>query len=522
MSEHEQTTASGVMGSGERRRRGARGALRAARTHKTLTMLPTLENNIPVYEVLNSEGLDLIHDASMKILEEVGIVFRDDEALADWKAAGAEVDGERVRLHRDLVMALVAKAPSEYTMHARNPERSVKVGNRNRIFAPVYGPPYVLDLDNQRRYSTLEDLENFHKLAYMCPAMHNTGFVTCEPTDVPVPWRHLHIVYSALAHSDKSFMGAVTAGHRAQDTVDMAKLVFGEEFLQNHTVLTSLANCNSPLVWDTTMLQAVRVYCRNNQAVILAPFVLGGANTPASTVGAVAQLNAEALAGIAYGQLVRAGAPTVYGNFLATVSMQSGAPMLGTPEVQLMTFMIGQLARRYDLPWRSTTLVSGAKSFDAQAGYESATTAMAVALSGAHYMWHAAGWNEAGLCASYAKFVVDAEQCEMLYKLIQGPDMGGLDEAMAAVREVGPGGHFLGTAHTLAHFKSAFYMPQLLNNNSFEQWQAEGAKDTNTQGLEKARQLLKDYEPPSLDPAVDEALRDFVRRRKAELPAQEL
>jgi trimethylamine--corrinoid protein Co-methyltransferase len=282
--------------------------------------------------------------------------------------------------------------------------------------------------------------------------------------------------------------------------------------------MTSVISCNSPLVWDQTMLEAMRVYCRSNQAVLCSPFVLGGANTPASTVAAVAQLNAEALAGIAYGQLVGPGSPTVYGHYLATVSMKSGAPMAGTPEIAMMNFIIGQLARRYDLPWRSTTHAAGSKVFDAQSGYESASTGMAVLLSGANFMWHAAGWDEAGLVACFAKFVVDAEQCEMLYRLGQGPQFGDFDDALAAVREVGPGGHYLGAAHTLEHFQSAFFMSELFDNNSYEQWKADGAKDACTRALEKARQLLADYEQPSLDPAIDESLQAFIRKRQSEIP----
>lgn len=520
--EHAIPTTTNAPESSGRQRRGARRALRAARSTKTVAALPTLQRKIPVYEVLNEEGLELIHEASMKILEEVGIDFRDQVALASWREAGAEISGERVRIPRELLMELVANAPSEYTLHARNPERSVAVGHQHSIFVPMHGAPYVRDLDDQRRYSTLADLENFNKLAHMSPALHTTSGNICECIDIPVPWRHLHFVYSGLAHSDKPIMGAVTAEERAEDTVAMAKIVFGEAFIEQHTVMTSVINGNSPLVWDATMLAAMRVYCQHNQAVLVSPFVMAGANTPASTVGAVAQLNAEALAGIAYGQLVRPGAPTVYGHFLATVSMQSGAPMAGTPEISLMNFMIGQLARRYNLPWRSTAAAAGSKLFDAQAGYESATTMLAVLLSGAHFIWHAAGWNEGGLVASFAKFVTDAEQCEMLYKLAQGPDFSDLDEAMAAVREVGPGGHYLGTGHTLQHFQSAFFMPQLLDNSNFEQWQAEGGADTTTRALRKARELLAEYEQPQLDPAVDEALLAFIQRRKSEISPNQL
>ncbi|MGF1608480.1 MAG: trimethylamine methyltransferase family protein [Kiloniellales bacterium] len=509
-------------GSQAGRRRGGRQARREERLATPVVSLPTLVRQIPVYEVLDEEGVELIHDASMTILEEVGIDFRDDEALAIWRDAGADVREQRVRIGRDMLLELVGKAPESYRMAARNPERSVEVGGRNVIFVPSYGSPYVLDLEGRRRYSTLKDLQDFHKLAYLSPALHMTGGITCEPIDVPVAKRHLHIAYSALKHSDKPFMGASTARERAEDTIAMAKIVFGDDFVEQNTVLTTVCNCNSPLVWDSTMLDAVKVHARHNQAVLMTPFVMAGANTPASSVGAVAQLNAEALAGIAFAQLVRPGAPMVYGHFLATVSMKSGAPMAGTPEICLMNYMIGQLARRYRLPLRSSGMINGSKLADAQAAYESIMTMHSVLLSGANYIFHAAGWLEAGLTASFAKFVLDAEQSAMLYRYGQGVELASLQAALADVREIGPGGHYLGTQYTQDHFQTAFFMPELLDNNSFEQWQAEGGKDANTRGLEKARQLLDRYEDtaPRLDPAVDEALRAFIARREAELPDQ--
>ena len=502
------------------RRRGGRQARRDERLSTPVVSLPTLVRNIPVYEVLDQGGVELIHRASMKILQEVGIDFRDEEALAIWRRAGARVEDERVYIEEGLLLDLVAKAPGEYTMNARNPQRTVRVGGRNTIFVPVYGSPFVLDLENERRYSTLKDLQDFHKLAYLSPALHLTGGIICEPVDIPVAKRHLHIAYSALKNSDKPFMGASTGRERAEDTIAMAKIVFGDDYVENNTVLTSVCNCNSPLVWDATMLDAVKVHARHNQAILLSPFVMAGANTPASSVGAVAQLNAEALAGIAFSQLVRPGAPMVYGHFLATVSMKSGAPMAGTPEICMMNYMIGQLARRYDLPLRSSGMVCGSKLSDAQAAYESMMTMHSVLLAGANYIFHSAGWLEAGLTAGFAKFVLDAEQIEMFYKYGQGVDFEGFDEAMAAVREVGPGGHYLGTKHTQDNFQTAFYMPELLDNNSFEQWEAEGAKDAHRRGTEKARSLLERFEDdaPGLDPAVDEALLAFIAEREAALP----
>jgi trimethylamine--corrinoid protein Co-methyltransferase len=280
----------------------------------------------------------------------------------------------------------------------------------------------------------------------------------------------------------------------------------------------SLVNGNSPLVWDATMIGAMRVYARAGQAVVVAPFTLAGANTPASATATVAELNAEALTAIAYAQLERSGAPVIYGSFLAAVSMKSGAPMAGTSELAMMNLMIGQLARRYGLPWRSSGLLTGSKLCDAQAAYESAFNMMPIVLAGANYVMHCAGWTEAGLTANFAKFMLDAEQMEMLHKLALGPRFEDFDEALGTMRDVGPGGHFLGTAHTQAHFKDAFFMAELFDNNSFEQWQADGAKDATARGLEAARRALDAYAAPPLDQGIEEGLRDFVARREAELP----
>jgi trimethylamine--corrinoid protein Co-methyltransferase len=480
--------------------------------------LPVLDRKIPVYEILGEESLERIHQASLDILEQIGIEFRDAEATRMWRDAGAEVDRFRVRIPGDLLMALIAKNPERFTVRARNPERSTEIGGNKVAFAPTYGSPFVYDFNNERRYATLADLQKFHQLAYLAPVLHNTGAVTCEPVDVAIPKRHLHITYSAIKHSDKPFMGPVTAPERAADAVRMAQIVFGEDVLDAGPVMISLVNCNSPLVWDETMLGALKVYARANQSVIVAPFVLAGANTPASAVGAVAQLNAEALAGIAFAQLCRPGCPMIYGHFLAAVSMKSGAPMAGTPELAFMNFMIGQLARKYRLPLRSSGMLAGAKRVDAQAAYESIQNMWGAFLSGANYILHSAGWNEAGLGASFAKFVLDCEQVEMFYRLGQGPQFGDMADALAAVREIGPGGHYLGTAHTQEHFQTAFFMPTLLDNNSFEQWQLDGSKDASARGLEAARRMLDSYEPPPLDPAIDEALLAFIREREAVLP----
>lgn len=499
------------------RRGGGRVGRRAMRA-APVASFPTLVRKIPVYEIVPDEAVELIHRESLTILEEVGCEFRDDEAIALWKEAGADVSETRVRLDRNLVMDLVSKIPSEFTLNARNPERSVKVGGNNSIFVPMYGAPYVRDLDNNRRYGTLADLQNFHKLAYMAPALHSSSSIICEPMDIPVPKRHLHIIHSALKHSDKPFMGIVTSRERAEDTMKMAGLVFGEEFVKDNPVLVSITNCNSPLVWDATMLDAMKVYARHNQPLILAPFALCGASTSASSVGAVAQVNAEALAGLAFTQLVRPGSPQIYGQFMVTVDMKSGAPMGGTPEAAQMMYLMGALARKYKLPWRTSGFHVGSKLNDAQAGYEANMLMHAAILSGANYIWHSAGWLEAGLTCSYSKFATDCEQLVGWYKYAGGVSFDDFKDAMAAIREVGPAGHFLGTKHTLDHFESAFFMPTMMDFNSFEQWTAEGAKDHDTRGLEKARNMLADYEEPKLDIGIAEALQDFVARKERDLP----
>jgi trimethylamine--corrinoid protein Co-methyltransferase len=499
------------------RRGGGREGRRAMRS-QSVPSLPTLVRKIPVYELVPEEAVELIHQESCNILEEVGCEFRDPEAIALWKSGGGDVTDTRVRIDRALLMELVGKIPSQFRLHARNPERSVDVGGNNTVFVPMYGAPYVRDLDNHRRYGSLADLNNFHRLAQMSPALHSASSIICEPMEIPVPKRHLHIVHSAIKHCDKPFMGIVTARERAEDVMAMAGIVFGEEFVKDNPVLVAITNCNSPLVWDVTMLDAMKVYARHNQPVILAPFALCGASTSASSVGAVAQVNAEALAGLAFTQLVRPGSPQLYGQFMVTVDMKSGAPMGGTPEAAQMMFLMGALARRYKLPWRTSGFHVGSKLNDAQAGYEANMLMHAAILSGANYIWHVAGWLEAGLCCGYSKFVTDCEQLLGWYKYAGGLSFDDFKEAMAAVREVGPAGHFLGTQHTLEHFESAFFMPSLMDFNSFEQWSAEGAKDHDTRGRERARAMLQAYEEPKLDPAIDEALNDFIARRERELP----
>lgn len=477
-------------------------------------------NEIPVYDLVGEERLDAIHEASMRILEDIGIEFRDPLALDAWRDAGADVQESRVRIPRDLLMQKVALAPSTYSLHSRNPQRRVEVGGRNMAFAPIYGSPYVRSFDGERRYARLEDFESFVKLAYMSPALNVSGGTVCEPVDIPVAHRHLEMLYAHMRWSDKPFMGGVTAPERAEDCLALCRVLYGEEFVAENTVMTSLINCNSPLVWDETMLSVMRVYAGAGQACIISPFIMQGANTPITTVGAFAQLNAEGLAGIAYAQLVRPGAPVVYGATLSTVSMKTGAPMYGTSETQLLTFLTGQMARRYGVPMRTGGMRNGSKAVDTQAAYESMQTMLPAVLAGGNFFLHSAGWLESGLSACFAKFVLDTDQLTVLQRMVSGLVFDNDAFAFDALKEVGPSGHFLGSSHTLQHYATAFFSPETGDTSTYEQWEEEGSRHAPERALQIARNQLDSYTPPELDPGTDEALRAFIAQRKQELAAR--
>ena len=501
----------------EIRARKGRSARRSARLQKTFDVLPAMKRGLPYFDLMTPAQVEKMHDASMCILEKKGIDFRDDESAEMWRAAGATVNGHHVRIDRELLMSLIESVPSSYTMQARNPARAVKLGDGYTCFVSAYGSPKVIDLENRRRDATLEDFENFAKLGYMAAAMHITGGVLVEPMDIAVPKRHLHMMYALLKYSDKPFMGMVLGRDKAIDSIEMVKLVFGEDFLRKNTVMTSLANGNSPLVWDQTMLESAKIYARHNQAMLYAPFALCGASTPASVVGTLAQISAEALAGVAFSQLVKKGVPAVYGQWLASVSMQSGAPMAGTPEICHINMLMGQLARYYKLPMRCSGMCTSAKVFDAQAGFEAARNMYGVLMSGANFVLSTAGYMEGAMAQSYAKYAIDIEQLEMFQRLGSGPDFSDMDSAVQAVMDVEIGNHYLGSAHTLENFETAFSMPTLMDHNSYEQWASEGEKDTNQRGVEKIKSMLAEYEEPALDAAVDEALRDYVTKREREI-----
>jgi trimethylamine--corrinoid protein Co-methyltransferase len=503
---------------GRRARGGGGSARRAERTAVSLDTARFIERNIPNFEILNEEALQIIEWNAETVLEEIGVNFPENPgALALWKGAGAEVRGDRVRIPRGLARKLCATAPRQFTQIARNPARNVDIGGRSLVLAPVYGPPFVRDAEGGRRYATIADFRNFVKLGYMSKWLHHSGGTVCEPTDVAVNKRHLDMLHAHMTLSDKPYMGSVTEPSRAADSVEMSRILFGSDVVDNNVVMTSLININSPLTFDSVMMGALEVYARAGQAAIISPFIVGGAMAPVTVAGTLTQVLAEVLTGVAYSQLVRPGAPVIAGAFVTSIDMNSGAPTFGTPEAAHITYGAGQLARRLGLPYRSGGSFCGSKLPDAQAAYETANSLNMALLAGVNFMLHACGWLEGGLVSSYEKFVMDADQLGTLHHLAQGVLVDANAQALDAIREVGPGGHYLGCAHTQANFKTAFWRSDLLDYKPFETWDEEGARDTQTLAGLRVKKLLADYQAPALDEGIAEGLADFVARKKASM-----
>ena len=506
-----------------RRRRSGRASKRAERAQGAKNQgAPYITRNIPTYCHATSEQLEIIEHNADTVLQEIGIEFRDfPRALELFREAGADIDGERVRFPRGMCRKIIQdNAPREFVQHARNPQRSVKIGGDSTVLVPAYGSPFVRDLDNGRRYANIEDFQNFVKLAYMSPSLHHSGGTVCEPVDLPVNKRHFDMVYAHMRYSDKPYMGSVTAAERAEDTVEMSKILFGDGYIDSETgvektVVINLINANSPMTFDDTMLGAAEVYAKANQATVVSPFILAGAMSPVTVVGTTTQILAEALAGMAFVQLVRPGAPVVFGTFASSVSMQSGAPTFGTPEPASVLYVAAELARRLGVPFRSGGGLNASKLPDAQAAYEAANTLQTALLAGVNFMLHTAGWLEGGLVMSYEKFVMDADQAGMLETFSKGLDVSENGQALDALREVGPGAHFLGCTHTQANFQDAFYRSTIADNNSFEQWESEGALDAAARANKAMKEMLASYQAPEIDAAVDEALLDYIERRKS-------
>ncbi len=506
------------------RRSGGRAGRAASRASTAQPIPPYLQRQIKPYELVTDEQLAIIEHNADRLLETVGIEFRNyPSALEMWKNAGADIDGERVRFPLGLCRKIVqGSAPAQYTQHARNPARNVEIGGNNTVFAPNYGSPFVYDQDNGRRYATIDDFQNFVKLAYSSPHLHHSGGTVCEPVDIPVNKRHLDMVYAHLKYSDKGFMGSVTAGERAADSIELARIGFGGDLRDEHgverTVMSSLINASSPLVWDDTMLAAAETYAAANQACIISPFILAGAMAPTTSAGVATQTLAEALAGMAFCQLVQPGAPVVFGSFASSMSMATGAPTFGTPEPAIVLYTVAALARRLGVPFRSGGALTASKLPDAQAAYESASTIIPTLMAGVNFVLHAAGWMEGGLAIGYEKFMMDADQLGMMMTLGKGLDMSENGQAIDQLLDHEPGHHFLGTAHTLANFETAFYRSTLADNSSYEQWLEDGATTTADRANTAWKSSLAAYVPPPLDDAIDAEMLDYIGRRKAEMP----
>jgi len=499
-------------------RRGGHAA-RAKKSSAPAAEPTRLRRRIPTYELLDDAALDRLEAHADWILDEIGVDVRgDDEAIELFRSAGARVDGERVRFDPGLANALCASAPATFEMHGRDPRHTVTVGGDHLVLSPAYGSPFVTDLEGGRRYATLDDFENFVKLTYATPWLHHSGGTVCEPVDVPVNKRHLDMVYAHLRYSTKPFMGSVTAPERAEDSIAMARLVFGADHLETHCVIQGNINVNSPLVFDDVMTGALKAYARANQSCVISPFIIGGAMGPVTQPALIAQAHAEAMVGIALSQLVRPGSPMVYGNFLTTMDLKSGAPTFGTPESVLATYAVGQLARRLGLPLRCGGNYTASKVADGQAMQESADAMNAGVLAGANFIHQAAGWLEGGLTIGYEKFVMDVERCGALHRTLAGLTIDDDGLAADAYREAGPGTAFLGTAHTMANFAAANHPLPLADTNSFEQWDEHGGLDQRQRAHGVWQAVLATVETPPLDPGVDTDLQAFVAERKDAMP----
>lgn len=473
--------------------------------------------NLPRYEIASAEAVQRIHNASMQILRDFGIDFYDAEALGILRAHGVKVVGDTAFFDEATLLKYVGMAPAAFVQQARNPANNVILGAGHTCFAPVYGPPFVIDLDRGRREATLADFQNFVKLTYASPWLHHSGGTIVEPTDEPVATRHLEMLYAHIKYSDKAFMGSVTDPLNAVDSVRIAELLFGAESIRETTALLSLINVSSPRRYDDRMLGDMLVYAKARQAMVITPFLMSGAMSPVSVAGTLALQNAEALAGIALVQMISPGTPVIYGSFMTNIDLQSGAPVFGSPESQVAILTGAQMARLYNLPFRTGGTFSSSKIADAQAGYESVQVMLPALMAQVNFILHAAGWLENGLTAGYEKFVMDNELLGMYHTLSNGLDVSDEAFAMDAFAEVPPGGHFLGTQHTMRHFRTAFYRGEVFDYNSAEQWAINGARDTNQRANAIWKRTLAEYTPPPLDDAVDREILRFIAHRKQEL-----
>jgi trimethylamine--corrinoid protein Co-methyltransferase len=474
-------------------------------------------NKMPRYEILSEDAMETLDRGWRRIVSELGIEFLLEESLEEFRKAGQTVEGNNVKLDPEFILEQVAKAPREFDIRARNPQNTVHIGGDHMVFASVYGPPFVRE-GATRRDATMADFENFVKLSQSFPELDSPGGTIVEPNDTPLDSRHLDMVYALQTLSDKPYMGSVTSGPNAADTIAMGEILFGgRDAIEATPASVSLINVNSPLRFDDRMLAALHEYVKANQAVIVTPFLLMGAMSPVSIPATLVQQMAEALAGIALTQLIRPGAPVIFGSFLSNTDMQSGSPSFGTPESAIGLLCTGQIARRFGLPFRSGGGLNASQTTDAQAAYEALMTLLPTFLAGTNYVMHSAGWLEGGLVSCYEKFIVDIELLRMLRHEFTPLEIDEASLAFGAHEEVGAGGHFLGAMHTLERFRECFYRPLLSSTENFDRWQRNGGRDAAERAGEIWRKTVEEYEQPPMDEAVDAQLREYVTRRRAEL-----
>jgi trimethylamine---corrinoid protein Co-methyltransferase len=482
---------------------------------------PYIVRGIPTYDILSDESLTKIEATADRILAEIGIELRDDvEAMRLYKTGGADITETtqniwRVKFPPGMLREVLKTAPAVFAQHARNPANTVQIGGNNVVFAPSYGSPFVMDLDRGRRYGTIEDFRNFIKLAQSSPWLHHSGGTVCEPTDVPVNKRHLDMVYSHIRYSDRGFLGSITAPDRAADSVEMARILFGAEFTDQNCVIMGNFNTTSPLVIDGVTAAGIRTYAAANQGSIHLPFLLGGAVAPLTIAGMVAQGLAESMASCALAQLTRPGAPTILASFFSSMSLKTGSPTFGTPEPAIGSLAMGQLARRLNMPLRCAGNFSTSKLPDGQSMWQSMMSMMSAVQGGANYVLHSAGFLDGLLSMSYEKVVMDTDICGALHSYLDGMAVNEDTLAFEALNELGPGQHLFSTQHTLKHYETAYWDSALDDNQPWETWDEQGGIDYAQRANTRWKKILREYEAPPLDPATDDALLDFIARRKA-------
>lgn len=508
---------------GRRRRGGGRrghqeaAAAKAASAASSYRPQPRL--TFPPMEIATTDQVEAIHEASLTILQEIGIDFLHAEARAILKGAGADVaaEGNRVRFPRELVEAQVGKAPESFTLHARNPKRNLVFGGNHIAFGSVGSAPNCADQEHGRRVGNRRDYQNFIRLIQSLESVHFIAGYPVEPADIHASIRHLDAIFDMLTLSDKPIHAYSLGQGRNLDALELVKISRGidEEQLCREPSLFTVINSSSPLRLDEPMLEGILQMAKRNQVVVLTPFTLAGAMAPVTLAGAVAQQNAEALAGLVITQLVNPGAPFIYGGFTSNVDMKSGAPAFGTPEYMKTALLGGQMARRYRLPYRSSN-VNAANTVDAQAAYESVFSLWGAIMGGCNMLMHGAGWMEGGLQASFEKVVLDADMLNMVEEFLKPLKVDDDELALDAIREVGPGGHFFGCAHTQERYKTAFFSPMLSDWRNFEAWTGAGSPTAFDHAHRVYKEKLAAYQEPPIEPAIREELEAFVARRKEE------